>query len=228
MREDLLPGVATRDVMRMFFGVLGPLVVVIVVLAIFGGDVVTNPALYVAKDYLYVAVIGAGIYLFGIRTGATRADFGLRRCAFHWLVGAALLGILLFAAHLLSDAIYRTIGVTGLLLEPRRSDGIILVTGTSKSLAIAASVSIIVLTPIAVELFVRGILFSWLRRNLDFFLSALASSIIFGVIHIEIVRYGQVVVFGLFAAWVYERTNSLWPVIVLHIVVNAAYWLSLN
>jgi uncharacterized protein len=76
---------------------------------------------------------------------------------------------------------------------------------------------------VATEVFLRGVLFAWLRRNLDFTVSALASSIIFGALHIEVLKYLAVMAFGLIASWFYERSRSLWPTITFHMVLNGLY-----
>ena len=227
-RRDLLADLPTRDIFITFAGTLAPLIAIIVALAVYGDDAVTKgvllrPALYVLKDYLYVVVIGMGVYLLGIRrTRVTWAIIGFRQCSVDWIVKAFLLAILLYWVQVVVNTSWTAAGFTKWADAPREND-IAVVQASSTVTIIALSIVVAMLTPIAVEVFSRGLVFAWMRRNLDFTLSAIASSIVFGVIHVEVVKYGQAVVFGIVAAYLYDRSSSLWPPIVLHLTVNSAY-----
>jgi uncharacterized protein len=221
LRDDLLPQLGARDVINTFFGVLAPLFVVVLVLAITGVDAGSTPALYVLKDYAYALIIGGGVYLFAIvRPGASWQALGFRRCEVDWLVRAALLAVILYFLHIAAEKLL--ISLTFDRLQPRTSDAAIF-TGGSAGLGVLLSAVMLIVTPVVTEIFLRGILFAWLRRNLDFFLSALASSIILGVYHVEIVKYFAVIVFGVVASWLYERSRSLWPTILFHMSINGLY-----
>lgn len=220
-RDDLLPQLSARDVVHTFFGVLGPLFVVVLAFAVIGVDAGRTPALYVAKDYIYAALIFCGVFVFAVwRPRASWGALGFRRCEIDWVIRAALLAAILYSIHLVSEKLALTL--TFDRMQPRASDGAIM-TGGGPVLATLLIAVILIVTPIATEVFLRGILFAWLRRNLDFTLSALASSIIFGGYHVEITKYLAVLIFGLVASWLYERSGSLWPTIVLHMTVNGLY-----
>ena len=53
--------------------------------------------------------------------------------------------------------------------------------------------------------------------------SAIVSSVVLGVVHIDVIRPIVTIVFGLIAAALYEKSGSLWPAIVLHLATNLVY-----
>jgi len=221
LRDDLLPQLGTRDVINTFFGVLAPLCVVVLAFAIYGVDAASTPALYVLKDYAYASAIVAGVYVFAVwRPRSPWAALGFRPCSIDWVIRAALLALILYCMHLVSEKLL--ISLTFERNQPWASDGAIMTEG-GPLLGGLLTVVMLFVTPVVAEVFLRGVLFAWLRRNLDFLLSALASSIILGVYHIEIIKYLGVMVFGVIASWLYERTSSLWPTISLHATINGLY-----
>jgi hypothetical protein len=81
--------------------------------------------------------------------------------------------------------------------------------------------SAVVAAPFFEEIVFRGLLFATLRRRYGVLASALASALIFGVVH----GYGwiglaSVVWSGVLWAWSYERTRSLVPAMLAHAAVN--------
>jgi hypothetical protein len=77
------------------------------------------------------------------------------------------------------------------------------------------------LVPMAEEFLVRGLLFRWLRQRFDFWPAALISAAAFGAAHI---RIDQVIVAGLLGlplAWLYEKSRSLAPAILMHQTYNS-------
>jgi len=79
-----------------------------------------------------------------------------------------------------------------------------------------------VIVPFAEELFFRGVLYAWLRQRFGFIAALLSSSILFGVLHGEVSVGVAATVLGVVLAWVYERSQSLWPAVIIHVVNNAA------
>jgi membrane protease YdiL (CAAX protease family) len=79
----------------------------------------------------------------------------------------------------------------------------------------------ILLSPVAEEVFFRGVLFSSLRARCGFWAAALMSSLVFAGLHLSPVHFPSLLVLGLVLAWLYERTGSLWPAMVLHALHNA-------
>jgi uncharacterized protein len=91
--------------------------------------------------------------------------------------------------------------------------------------AIVAGVLIIGVAPFTEEVFFRGFMFTGMRRALPFVLAALIPSLIWGLFHYTGPESWGVVlqlsIFGLWLCWLYERTGSLWPPVVLHVANNA-------
>ena len=79
-----------------------------------------------------------------------------------------------------------------------------------------------ILVPIAEELFFRGVLYEWLRDRWGFWLGMLVSSAIFGLLHGEISIAITAAILGGVLAWSYERSNSLWSPIIIHILNNSS------
>jgi uncharacterized protein len=77
------------------------------------------------------------------------------------------------------------------------------------------------LVPLAEEFLFRGLLFRWLRQRFDFWPAAFISGAAFGAAH---VRADQVIVAGLLGlplAWLYEKSRSLAPAILMHQTYNS-------
>lgn len=77
------------------------------------------------------------------------------------------------------------------------------------------------LAPFAEELALRAVLYGWLRRHAGPLLSALASSMVFALLHGSLILLPGTFLVGLVLAWVYERSGSLIPCILLHGCFNA-------
>ena len=81
-------------------------------------------------------------------------------------------------------------------------------------------VAVVILAPIAEEVFFRGVVFNaWLReggRRWAF----LGSSALFALIHISVVALVPIFLLGLALAWVYQRTGNLLAPIAMHATVN--------
>jgi membrane protease YdiL (CAAX protease family) len=75
--------------------------------------------------------------------------------------------------------------------------------------------------PVAEELFFRGVLYRRLRQTRGVWFSIFASAVIFGAVHGELVVIPGAIALGMILAWLYERSQSLWPGIAFHIVNNA-------
>ena len=77
-----------------------------------------------------------------------------------------------------------------------------------------------VLVPIAEEMFFRGMLHRWARDKWGFAAGALISAIVFGAIHVIPLVIPFAILMGLAASWAYERTGSLLPGLIIHVINN--------
>jgi membrane protease YdiL (CAAX protease family) len=90
-------------------------------------------------------------------------------------------------------------------------------------IAIAAILAIVVLAPIAEELFFRGFFFAGLRSRWSLWPSALLSGAIFGLVHAPTGPTAAIPLAGLGVglAWLYNKTGSIWPCMLAHFLNNA-------
>lgn len=80
--------------------------------------------------------------------------------------------------------------------------------------------SVVIMAPIAEEIFFRGVVFNALLREGGRRWAYLGSAALFGVIHLELVAIVPLFLLGLALAWIYERTNNLLAPIAMHATVN--------
>ncbi|WP_282137283.1 CPBP family intramembrane glutamic endopeptidase [Rossellomorea aquimaris] len=84
-----------------------------------------------------------------------------------------------------------------------------------------AFISAAIISPIYEEIFYRGFLYRWLRTRIGLTGALLLSSLIFTIIHIPTYNVMPVNFFsGILFALAYERTNSIWPSVLIHGLTN--------
>jgi len=89
-------------------------------------------------------------------------------------------------------------------------------------------VETIVFAPVFEEVVFRGLFFATLRRRFGFIASALISSAVFAVAHgYGVLGFASVLWSGVLWAWVYERSGSVLPGILAHMLNNTAVCLSI-
>ena len=89
--------------------------------------------------------------------------------------------------------------------------------------AIVASIGLIVLWgPLVEETFFRGFIFPGLTRRMGLVGAAIASSLLFAVVHGDPRIMVPFFVIGILLAWLYQRTGSLWSCVAAHSIWNAA------
>jgi membrane protease YdiL (CAAX protease family) len=78
-----------------------------------------------------------------------------------------------------------------------------------------------IFAPLVEEIFFRGFLFQGFRARYGWVIAMLLSAAIFAVAHLDIVVLIPTFILGCLLAYVYHRSNSIWPGIILHFLVNS-------
>lgn len=78
----------------------------------------------------------------------------------------------------------------------------------------------VILAPIIEEIVFRGIMFPALRKHYGVIVGIIASSLVFTLVHINILQMISALPLGIYLAIMYHRTGSIIPGIVLHALWN--------
>ena len=79
----------------------------------------------------------------------------------------------------------------------------------------------VVLAPIVEEIFFRGFVFQGFRQRYGWVRAMLLSSIVFAAAHLDLVAFLPTFILGCLLAYMFQRSNSVWPGVILHFLVNA-------
>ncbi len=148
---------------------------------------------------------------FSLRRAAGRSPalWGLRRPrrGFVWSIPLAL------------GAVYALTFVHDLVVQPEQQPIIREFPRTGAGLALFILVAV-VMAPVFEEIVFRGFLFRGFANSWGWWWGALVSSTIFGLAHLHLDVFVPLAGLGFALAWIYRRTGSLWPCIVLHALFN--------
>ncbi len=149
----------------------------------------------------------------------TLSAFGFRATGRRWLACGAGLGLLAFGLSFLIEGVY-----FHFIDEANtQADFQVAAKGGALSLAMLILTGGI-LTPLGEEFLFRGVIASALKRY-GAWVCITASSLIFAASHGPSVIFLLAFMVGMQAAWLFFRTDSLWPGVVLHIVYNSLHLL---
>ncbi len=163
------------------------------------------------------AILGA-IYLVLIRIrGFSWRRLGLTPAPRKWLLAGLALGVLVFflsipveaALEQVFDISYRDL--YGKLFAPF---------GFTWTFAVAMTVLGVLVAPFCEELFFRGVIYNWMRRVWNVPAGIVASAALFAAVHMIPAFMLEIFLLGLLLAWLYEKSASLLPSILLHMTLN--------
>jgi CAAX protease family protein len=89
------------------------------------------------------------------------------------------------------------------------------------SLFVASLAVMALLAPLVEEAVFRGLLYGWVAGRWGTTIAWFVSSILFAAAHVEPAHALLVLPLGLWFGWLRQRTDSLWPSLVAHIVNNS-------
>jgi membrane protease YdiL (CAAX protease family) len=180
-----------------------------------GGRVNTQIASFAAWTFSWLAAIW---FVFVRGRGLSFADLGYTVADRRWALmgigaGFGALPLAFVLAALLRPA-----------LGPDTAPSIQEFTGGGQFTVFHALVMLLYggfVVPLTEELFFRGLLFRWLRQRLEFWPAAFVSAAAFGVAHGSVDKAIISGLLGLALAWLFERSRSLAPAILLHQTFNS-------
>ena len=186
-----------------------------------GGNVTAGgpPGLVISATLVQdIALIAAAVVFAGMWTrGLTPASFGLRPTKLWPAVGWTLLT---WGAFFVLTAIYiKAVG------EPDQQE-LTRDLADEESLAalVAYGVLLAFVAPLTEEFFFRGFVFGVLRERVGVVGGALATGVVFGLVHVAgspIETVGVLIILGVLLCALYQKTGSLLPCIALHSLNNA-------
>jgi uncharacterized protein len=174
-------------------------------------------ALLLVQDGLLVL---AAVLFASIKRRPRRWHFGIRSTRFWPTVGWVLLAFGLMMAFEFGYIALFDVDATN--VDELGQDNLIA--------GFAVSIAVIVVAPVAEELFFRAFFYRALRTRLPVWSAALIDGTVFGLLHFQgidsAIILPVIAVFGVGQCLVYERTGSLFAVIAIHAAFNTVAMLS--
>ncbi len=78
-----------------------------------------------------------------------------------------------------------------------------------------------IIAPFSEELFFRGMLYPLMRRRRWVWLAIVSNAFIFSLVHFIPILMPALLAIGIMLAWVREKSGSIWPSFVLHVMQNS-------
>jgi CAAX protease family protein len=161
-------------------------------------------------------IFGAAVLFSVVRYHVGWERLGLR--AFNASIGCGLSAALLMASY----AIRLCYGTVALAFGYRPAlQNILLRLDTQGIGLVLTLIAAAVVAPFVEETFFRGFLYGGLRGRIGVVGAMLVSTLFFTALHFSIDQFIPIFVLGLFLAWLYEKTGSLYPGMFLHMANNA-------
>ncbi len=79
----------------------------------------------------------------------------------------------------------------------------------------------IVVAPVVEELFFRGFVYAGLAQRYSWRKAAIISSALFALIHLQLTAVLPIFILGYIFAYLYRRSGSIWPAVLMHVSTNA-------
>lgn len=206
---------------------LGVLAAGLGILALNGGVLAINHLAHFSfRDHsnaLMLFVIAQDAILFGaaagfsvVRSRGGWSLLGLRR--FNVRLGCGLSIALLFASYAVRACYAFAALALGAQLQSQSIVPRLDVSGVGFALTFFAAA---IVAPIVEEIFFRGFVYAGLRARWGVAGALLLSAVFFTALHFTLDLFVPIFILGVFLAWVYEKTGSLYPGILLHASNNA-------
>ncbi len=161
-------------------------------------------------------IVVAAAWLFSVARYHVGWDrLGLR--AYVVPVGCTLSALLLVISYVIRIIYGLILMVLGIQTQPQQVLAYLDTQGVGFILSFVAAA---VVAPIAEEIFFRGFVYGGLRGRIGVIGAMLVSTLFFTGLHLSLDLFVPIFFLGLFLAWLYEYTGSLFPGIFLHAANN--------
>ena len=183
-----------------------------------GGELTIE--LSVALTALEAAALIGGVYFLGLRRkGLPWSAVGVQDPRPRWYTYSFLIGLAVIPiSGLIALLVQQLLGLPAENPQlPFLAPG-----GYSTFGAIGMFIFGGLIVPFAEELLFRGVLYLWLRQRFGIWPAVLVSSLVFGILHGEVSIGVAAAFLGIVLAWAYEKSQSLWSPVIIHVVNNAA------
>jgi uncharacterized protein len=96
---------------------------------------------------------------------------------------------------------------------------------TDRHELLLAFISVALIAPVAEETIFRGFMLPVLKKRFGIVLAILITSLLFGLIHVQLNIVVMTFVLGLLLGWIVYKTSSIWPAILFHSLKNSVAFL---
>jgi len=161
-----------------------------------------------------------GVYIFGIRRRKVGwGSVGIKNVSFFWLAIAFITTSIAIPITGLITLIVML--VLGLPLENPQLD-FLLPEDITGAQAIGMILLAGILAPFGEEVLFRGVLYQYLRDKWGVLAGVILSSLVFGLIHLNLAVGVTAFLLGILLAVCFEYSRSLWTSVLIHAVNNSA------
>jgi uncharacterized protein len=162
----------------------------------------------------YAVALSITLLVLAGRRGLDVRELGWRRPPLRWLLAAVPLTLAgLAIAGLLA-------GIAQSMLPDVRNQQCITVREQYGHSILLALPVVCLAAPVVEETVFRGVLYRWLRGVMPLGTAMVASATVFAAAHAVTLLFLPLLGLGILLAWVYERSGSLWPGVVVHALFN--------
>ena len=211
-------GDIVKALVAAFVLVLVILAIAIIIIAVAGLGQSARDTAAIAANFVVEAALLGSAWWFSVRKyGVGWSRLGFVKFTHGSVIPLVLLVLVLsIIVNMVYGVVISLLGVRSLLpgpLPPVFKEGGV---GT-----ILGAVLAVVVAPLVEETFFRGFLFAGIARRRGFLLGAVISALLFALSHLQLGAIIPVFILGLFLAWLYKRTGTLWSNIAAHFTYNS-------
>lgn len=164
----------------------------------------------------YAVGISVTLLVLAGRRGAAVGDLGWRRTTVRWVLAAVPLAVAgLAIAGILG-------GIAESLLRTTQNQQCVTVQQQYGHSILLALPVVCVAAPIVEETVFRGVVYRWLRGVVPVRTAMVLSAAVFALAHAITLLFLPLFGLGILLAWVYERSRSIWPGVLVHAMFNLA------